>query len=332
MSTTPLLDVQDLRVSFRNEDSRVHAVTGSTFQVNPGECVALLGESGSGKSVTAQAIMGILPRESASVDGGSIHFKGSDLLNASEKARVAVRGDEIAMIFQDALSALNPVHKVGTQITEVYRRRRRVSRQEARRKALELMDLVKIPAASRRVDDFPHQLSGGMRQRVMIATSLALDPDLLIADEPTTALDVTVQAEIMELLDEIRRERQMAMILITHDLGVVSDTADRVCVMYAGSIVESGMTRTVFGSPGHPYTDGLLRSIPRMAPPTGLQFSIPGSPPRLDRLPTGCPFRSRCPIAESQCETVFPPNVELTPGHRARCHLAGTTVTTWESR
>lgn len=329
---TPLLAVEDLRVSFRTREGTVPVLNGVSFEIERGEVVALLGESGSGKSVTAQAIMGILPRATGRVDAGVVRLDGTDVLTLPEQQRVQIRGERVAMVFQDALSALNPVYRVGDQITEVYRRRHRVSRKQARAKALELMDLVRIPDAARRVNDFPHQFSGGMRQRIMIATALVLEPEVLIADEPTTALDVTVQAEIMELLDEIRRERNMSVLLITHDMGVVANTADRVCVMYAGSVVEHGPAKDVFSRPAHPYTEGMLRSIPKMARPTGLQFSIPGAPPRPGLAPSGCPFRDRCPAAVGECAEEQPRLVTVGEGHQAACIFAGQLTNSWEDR
>jgi oligopeptide transport system ATP-binding protein len=318
--TTPVLEVRDLSVTFDTRDGVVHAVNGNSFVLKEGQCLAVLGESGSGKSVTAQAIMGILPAGYANVTEGSITYRGVDLLSLSEVERTKVRGHQIAMIFQDSLSALNPVYKVGKQITEVYARQKGVSRADARKKALELMDLVRIPDAANRINSFPFQFSGGMRQRIMIAMSLALDPDVLIADEPTTALDVTVQAEIMALLQDIRTERNMSMILITHDMGVVAENADDVVVMYAGRCIERGTVAGVYASPRHPYTVGLLRAVPKLEPPTGAQFYIPGAPPTLFTRPDGCPFHPRCPRRQDVCTTVVPPEAELEDGHRTACH------------
>ena len=322
MSDTPLLQVDDLRVVFEGKQP-VHVLNGVSLEVREGECLAVLGESGSGKSVTAQAVMGILPQHLARIDGGRIAYQGADLLTMSAERRVALRGSEIAMVFQDALTALNPVYRIGDQITEVYRLRTGASKRDARKKALELLDQVRIPDAENRIRAFPHQLSGGMRQRVMIAMALALDPRLLIADEPTTALDVTVQAEILELLQEIRRERNMGMILITHDMGVVSQVADRVAVMYAGKVVESGPTERLFRSPAHPYTHALIRSMPSLSTASERQFYIAGTPPILHAEPVGCSFAARCPIAETLCRGVVPDFVEVDAGHSALCHFPG---------
>jgi len=282
----------------------------------------VLGESGSGKSVTAQAIMGILDTPPAFVTRGSVRFHGEELLTAPAERRRAVRAEGVAMIFQDALSALNPVFTVGFQIEEQLRVRRGMSRADARARAVELLDLVRIPAARQRVREYPHQFSGGMRQRAMIAMSLALDPEVLIADEPTTALDVTVQAQIMDLLAEIQRERRMGLVLITHDLGVVAEVADRIAVMYAGRIVEQADALSLFRSPGHPYTAALMRSLPRLdAKGTALE-TIRGLPPSLLDIPPGCPFHPRCPRAEDVCAAHLPPAVGLGPGRTSACHFA----------
>ncbi len=259
-----LLEVRDLQVEFRTRDGIAKAVNGVSYAVDAGETLAVLGESGSGKSVTAQAVMGILDIPPGRITGGEILFQGRDLLKLKEDERRKVRGAEMAMIFQDALSSLNPVLSVGDQLGEMFVVHRGMSRKDARTKAVELMDHVRIPAARERVKDYPHQFSGGMRQRIMIAMALALEPALIIADEPTTALDVTVQAQVMDLLAELQREYHMGLILITHDLGVVADVADRIAVMYAGRIVESAPVHDIYKAPAHPYTRGLLDSIPRL--------------------------------------------------------------------
>ena len=318
-STMPLLDVQDLHVQFATRSGVARAVNGVSFSVQPGRCLAVLGESGSGKSVTAQAIMGIIDEPVGSVTGGRILYRGTDLLALPERERVQVRGAEIALIFQDALSALNSVYPVGRQISEAYRVRNGVSRKDAHKRALELMDLVRIPDAAARVSQYPHQFSGGMRQRIMIAMALALEPKLLIADEPTTALDVTVQAEIMELLAEIRAERNMAMMLITHDLGVVAENADDVVVMYAGRTVERGNVFDVFAAPKHPYTRGLLASMPDIDVVSQDLNAIPGAPPPLTDLPTGCSFHPRCPLATEVCRVQRPELIEL-DSRASACH------------
>ena len=294
-STGPVLEVDDLHVEFRTRSGVVNAVNGISYTVDAGETLAILGESGSGKSVSAQAIMGILDVPPAVITGGGINFQGRDILKMSEEEQRQIRGPGIAMIFQDALSSLNPVYSVGFQIGEMFRAHRGASRKEAKQSAIELMDRVRIPAAARRVNDYPHQFSGGMRQRVMIAMALALDPRILIADEPTTALDVTVQAQVMDLLDDLQRDTGMGLILITHDLGVVNEVADRVGVMYAGKIVETGTVDDVFTRPAHPYTVGLMSSIPQVESKGGRLNPIVGQPPNLSAIPSGCSFHPRCP-------------------------------------
>jgi oligopeptide transport system ATP-binding protein len=317
-----LLEVEDLRVEFRTRDGVAKVINGVTYHVDAGETLAVLGESGSGKSVTAQAIMGILDTPPGFVTGGQVRFHGRDMLAMSTDDRRRIRGEGIAMVFQDALSALNPVFTVGFQIAEQFRIRRGTSRKEAMKRAGEMLDLVKIPNAKERVGAYPHQFSGGMRQRVMIAMSLALDPEVLIADEPTTALDVTVQAQIMDLLAELQRERQMGLILITHDLGVVADVADRIAVMYAGRIVEEANVYDIYAKPAHPYTIGLIESIPRLDEKGQELRTIKGLPPNLMRIPSGCPFHPRCPMREQICVDVVPPLLPL-PGPRASaCHFA----------
>ncbi|WP_405429568.1 ABC transporter ATP-binding protein [Micromonospora sp. NBC_00617] len=325
-SATPegghLLELKDLHVEFRTNEGVAQVINGVSYHLDAGETLAVLGESGSGKSVTAQAIMGILDTPPAFVRSGQILYRGQDLLTASEEQRRQVRGKEIAMIFQDALSALNPVFPVGWQIGETLRQRSGMSRGDARRRAVELMDLVKIPGAAKRIGDYPHQFSGGMRQRVMIAMALALDPKVLIADEPTTALDVTVQAQIMDLLADLRRDLNMAMILITHDLGVVAGVADRIAVMYAGRIVEHADVRSLYKAPAHPYTKGLLESIPRMDVRGQKLSTIRGLPPNLMRIPSGCPFHPRCPYVQQVCLDVVPHDLVLGDGRTSACHFA----------
>jgi oligopeptide/dipeptide ABC transporter ATP-binding protein len=318
-----LLEVDNLYVEFRTRDGVAKAINGVSYHVNAGETLAVLGESGSGKSVTAQAIMGILDTPPGYVTGGQIRFHGRDMLRISNEERRKIRGSGIAMIFQDALSALNPVFTVGFQIGEVLRKRLGMSRGDAKKRAADLLDQVKIPNARQRVGAFPHEFSGGMRQRVMIAMSLALDPEVLIADEPTTALDVTVQAQIMDLLAELRRERQMGLILITHDLGVVADVADRIAVMYAGRIVEQADVYELYRKPCHPYTIGLLDSIPRLDLKGHQLTTIKGLPPNLLRIPSGCPFHPRCPMKqEPVCVTDVPPLHTLSTGRTSACHFA----------
>ncbi|WP_435852401.1 ABC transporter ATP-binding protein [Streptomyces sparsogenes] len=321
-----LLEVRDLRVEFRTRDGVTEAVSGVSYGVDAGRTLAVLGESGSGKSVTAQAVMGILDSPPARVTGGRILFRGRDLLRMSEDERRRVRGARMAMIFQDALSALNPVVSVGAQLAEMYEVHQGLSRRAARARAVELMDRVRIPAAKERAGDYPHQFSGGMRQRIMIAMALALEPDLIIADEPTTALDVTVQAQVMDLLAELRREYDMGLILITHDLGVVADVADTIAVMYAGRIVETAPVRDLYRRPAHPYTRGLLDSVPRLDGGGRELYAIKGLPPGPADLPPGCPFAPRCPRAQDVCRAERPPLYEVTCGdarvrRASACHF-----------
>ncbi|MEV5342495.1 ABC transporter ATP-binding protein [Streptomyces sp. NPDC052676] len=316
-----LLEVRDLHVEFRTREGVARAVNGVTYGVDAGETLAVLGESGSGKSVTAQAVMGILDMPPGRITAGEILFRGRDLLKLKEDERRKVRGAEMAMIFQDALSALNPVLTVGDQLGEMFVVHRGMSKKDARAKAVELMDRVRIPAARERVRQYPHQFSGGMRQRIMIAMAMALEPALIIADEPTTALDVTVQAQVMDLLAELRREYHMGLILITHDLGVVADVADRIAVMYAGRIVESAPVHDLYKAPAHPYTRGLLDSIPRLDQKGHELYAIKGLPPNLLDIPPGCPFHPRCPMARDVCRTDVPPLYEVDGDRGSACHF-----------
>ncbi|APU44586.1 methionine ABC transporter ATP-binding protein [Streptomyces sp. TN58] len=327
-SGAPLLEVDNLQVEFKTRDGVAKAVNGVSYSVRAGETLAVLGESGSGKSVTAQAIMGILDSPPGRVSGGEVRFHGKDILKMSDEERRKLRGDKMAMIFQDALSSLNPVYSVGDQLGEMFRVHRGMSKKDAKVKAVELMDRVKIPAAKARVGDYPHQFSGGMRQRIMIAMALALEPDLIIADEPTTALDVTVQAQVMDLLAELQREMNMGLILITHDLGVVADVADKIAVMYAGRIVETAPVHEIYKSPAHPYTRGLLDSIPRLDQKGQELYAIKGLPPNLLRIPSGCAFSPRCPKAQDICRTEIPVLHPVTaqdgtelPGRGSACHF-----------
>ncbi|MFW6597194.1 ABC transporter ATP-binding protein [Propionibacteriaceae bacterium Y2011] len=318
-----LLHVEDLQVEFRTTDGVAKAINGVSFDLHEGETLAILGESGSGKSVTAQAVMGILDSPPGFVTGGRVEYCGTDLLTLREKKLREVRGPEISMIFQDALSALNPVFPVGWQISEMFRQHRGLNRSDARERTIRLMERVQIPGAAQRVDAYPHQFSGGMRQRIMIAMAIALDPAVLIADEPTTALDVTVQAQIMKLLKELQEERQMGLILITHDLGVVADVADRIAVMYAGRIVEQAGVLDAYGSPAHPYTKGLLESIPRVDQKGQQLAAIGGLPPNLLHIPPGCPFNPRCRYAVDICREGPPPPLRTLGGERlVACHRA----------
>ncbi|MFJ6885580.1 ABC transporter ATP-binding protein [Streptomyces californicus] len=316
-----LLEVRDLHVEFHTREGVAKAVNGVNYSVAEGETLAVLGESGSGKSVTAQAIMGILDMPPGKIAGGEILFKDQDLLKLKPEERRRIRGQEMAMIFQDALSSLNPVLTVGQQLGEMFVVHRGMSRKDAKAKSVELMDRVRIPAAKERVNQYPHQFSGGMRQRIMIAMAMALEPSLIIADEPTTALDVTVQAQVMDLLAELQREYNMGLILITHDLGVVADVADKIAVMYAGRIVETAPVHEIYKAPAHPYTKGLLRSIPRLDQKCRELYAIKGLPPNLTRIPPGCAFNPRCPIARDVCRTDVPPLYEVDAGRRSACHF-----------
>ncbi len=318
-----LLEVEDLKVHFSTEDGVVRAVDGVSFELERGSVLGIVGESGSGKSVTAMTILGLTRGVNARFEG-SILYKGQDLLNMSEAQLRRFRGNEIAMIFQDPMTSLNPVYKVGAQICEAIRTHEDVSQRTARLRSVQLLRQVGIPHPEERVDDYPHQFSGGMRQRAMIAMSLANNPDVLIADEPTTALDVTIQAQIIELIDKLKDDFNSAVILITHDLGVVADIADDIAVMYAGRIVEHATKRQVFYDPMMPYTWGLLGSIPRLDRPKPERLhSIAGAPPSLINLPQGCKFRPRCPHAFEKC-TEEPPlenRVGDSPPHLDRCWL-----------
>ena len=319
----PLLDVRDLRTHFFTREGVVRAVDGVSFSVDAGKTLGIVGESGCGKSVTALSIMGLIPRPPARIVEGSVNFDGRDLTKFSERQLEDVRGRQIAMIFQDPMTSLNPTLRIRTQITEVLDRHFGYSKDEARARAVELLEEVQIPRAAARLDDYPHRFSGGMRQRVMIAIALACNPKLLIADEPTTALDVTVQAEILDLLEELRREHEMGMIIITHDMGVVAETADEVAVMYAGQIVEQAETQDLFDRAEHPYTEALLGALPQLEGEDirhGRLRSIPGRPPDLIAPPPGCRFAPRCPYANLQdgCAEHVPELRQIRPGHLVR--------------
>jgi oligopeptide transport system ATP-binding protein len=319
-NTAPLLQVQDLGVDFRTREGLAHAVNGVSFTLQAGKTLAILGESGCGKSVTAQAIMGILDSPPAEIVGGKVLLSGVDLLTLNEDTRRKVRANRIGMVFQDALSALNPVFSVGWQLSELFRKHRGYSRQQAKKEAIQLLDMVGIPSAAARVDDHPHQFSGGMRQRVMIAMALALRPHVLIADEPTTALDVTVQAQIMKLLADLQQELNMGLILITHDIGVVADVADEICVMYAGRAAERADVYSIYDKPAHPYTKALLESIPRVDLKGQDLATIKGLPPTLTQLPSGCAFHPRCSFAKDRCRVDTPPLYEVGGGRQSACH------------
>ena len=315
----PLLAVEGLRIELPSRGTVTVAADDVSYEVAANETLAVVGESGSGKSMAVRAIMGILP-PTARLTAGAVRFRGVDLLTLPERERRKIRGAEIGMVSQNALSALNPVLTIGRQLAELFEVHRGLSRPSARKRAIEMLDLVKIPAARDRVDDYPHQFSGGMRQRAVIAMALALDPDLVIADEPTTALDVTVQAQIMRLFAELKQERRLGLLLITHDMGVVADIADRVAVMYAGKTVEDASALEIYGRPAHPYTKALLRSIPQSAAKGSRLAAIRGAPPDLARVPPGCPFHPRCDYARDRCRGDVPPAYAVADGHTSRCH------------
>jgi len=319
VSPDPLLSVSHLTTVFDTPDGSVRAVDDVSFEIRAGETVGLVGESGSGKSVTALSIMRLV-QPPGRIAAGSLSFKGRDLLTLDERTMRTVRGADITLIFQEPMTALNPVFRVGDQIAETLRVHGRASRREARTAAVDLLRAVRIPDAASRVNDYPHQLSGGMRQRVLIAMSLACQPSLVIADEPTTALDVTIQAEILDLLREMKSALHLSLLLITHDLGVIAETADRVAVMYAGRIVETGPVRAIFREPAHPYTRGLLASMPGGRPGRRL-LAIDGSVPLLGALPPGCAFNPRCPDRFEPCTAAPPPDYVVGPERAAKCYL-----------
>jgi peptide/nickel transport system ATP-binding protein/oligopeptide transport system ATP-binding protein len=317
----PLLAVEDLKTWFHTDEGTAKAVDGVSFEVRPRETLGIVGESGCGKSVTSLSILRLIPEPPGDIAGGRILFRGLDLLALSEKEMRKIRGNEIAMIFQEPMTSLNPVYTVGDQIGEVLRLHRDLSKDEARERSVEMLRRVRIPDPEQRVDEYPHQLSGGQRQRVMIAMALACDPALLIADEPTTALDVTVQAQILALLNQLQDEYGMSIMLITHDLGVIAETAHRVVVMYAGVVAEVGTAEQVFGGPNHPYTEGLKAAIPKLGERIERLHTIPGSVPSPYEEIVGCPFQNRCPYVMDRCRREFPALYSLGPGHEARCFL-----------
>jgi len=320
MSET-LLELKGLAVDFATDDGTVHAVDGIDLALARGRTLGLVGESGCGKSVTSLAIMGLLPPENSTV-GGKVVFEGRDLLTIDARGMRDLRGARLAMIFQEPMTSLNPAYTIGDQIVEAIQRHQGLDAAAARARAIEMLKLVRIPSPEKRIDDYPHKLSGGMRQRAMIAMALACGPQLLIADEPTTALDVTIQAQILDLMRRLRRDTGTAIILITHDLGVVAEMADDVAVMYAGQIVERAAVRDLFARPEHPYTVGLLGSIPRLDEKRERLPSIEGRVPDMSRPPPGCRFAARCPFVEPECREMAPALVEVAPGHLSRCRRA----------
>ncbi len=321
-SASPLLEVRDLVAGFRIGGRLVKAVDGVSLKLHPGRTLGLVGESGSGKSVTSLAIMGLLPTPPSEVTGAQMRYGDVDLLSLDAEERRRYRGRELAMIFQEPMTSLNPVYTVGEQIIEALRTHFPISHAEARKRAIAVLDLVRIPSPETRVDSFPHEMSGGMRQRAMIAMALACEPKLLIADEPTTALDVTIQAQILELLGDMQKRTGTAILLITHDLGVIAEVADDVAVMYAGKIVETSSVENLFADPQHPYTIGLLGSIPRLEEDRIRLATIEGTVPNPAALPVGCRFHPRCPFANDRCRAEQPPLIEISSGHEVACWRA----------
>ncbi len=324
-----LLEVVDLETQFSTADGIARAVDGVSFTIDAGETLGIVGESGCGKSVTALSILRLVPSPVGRIAAGEIRYRGTNLLSLPDAEMRKIRGNEIAMIFQEPMTSLNPVFTIGDQIGESIRLHQKTGRKETRERAIEMLRLVEIPEPARRVDEYPHQLSGGMRQRVMIAMALSCNPKLLIADEPTTALDVTIQAQILDLLVGLQDRIGMALLLITHDLGVVAEQADRVAIFYAGRIVELASVVEIFTRPLHPYTRGLLDSLPKVGAPRGTRLhAIPGAPPPLTELPGGCSFRDRCPMAVADCARIDPRLEEKLPGHGVACIRAGESAQT----
>ncbi|MGM0213750.1 ABC transporter ATP-binding protein [Enterococcus sp. AZ109] len=326
-----LLRVDQLTVQFKTYNGTVTAIDNLDLQLNTNETLGIVGESGSGKSVTSLSIMGLLDEDTSSVTGHAF-FKGKDLINMPEKEKQHYRGNQLAMIFQEPMTSLNPLHKCGKQIMESVLIHEKISKEEAKAKAIDLLQLVGIPAPEQRFNEYPHQMSGGMRQRIMIAMALACDPQLLIADEPTTALDVTIQAQILELLKDLKEKLKMGIIMITHDLGVVSEVCDRVVVMYTGKIVEQGSIRDILDEPMHPYTEGLIAAIPKMQEQKEPLNSIDGVVPRLDDMPKGCSFHPRCPYAMDICKEKRPALSEAAEGRKVRCFKYSSAVEAEVSR
>lgn len=320
---TPILDVKRLKTYFYLDDEQVaKAVDDVSFAIRPGESVSIVGESGSGKSMTANSIMGLIGKP-GKIIGGSIELNGQDVTSLSEKQMTTIRGKEMAMIFQEPMTALNPVYTVGNQIMEMLRKHKKMNKKLAREQAIHLLEVVGISRPDQIIDEYPHRLSGGMRQRVMIAIAISCQPKLLIADEPTTALDVTIQAQILALLEDMRKKMDMSILMITHDLGVVSDYADRVIVMYGGQVVEQSETKELLRNTKHPYTQGLLDSMPDLSTNVERLKTIPGTVPAATEFPEGCRFASRCPSVMGKCISTNPELVEVSVGHHVRCHLYG---------
>ncbi|MGF9887319.1 ABC transporter ATP-binding protein [Priestia megaterium] len=316
-----MIQIKNLHVQFSTYGGLVQAVRGVSFDLHKGETLAIVGESGCGKSVTSQSIMRLIPTPPGRITSGSILFKGQDLTKLSEKKMRDIRGADISMIFQDPMTALNPTLRVGEQIAENIMQHENISKEKAKEKAFEMLELVGIPNPKERLKQYPHEFSGGMRQRIVIAMALVCNPEVLIADEPTTALDVTIQAQILELFKDIQQKTDVSIVLITHDLGVVAQVADRVAVMYAGKIVEIGTRRDIFYTPQHPYTKGLLRSVPRLDLYESELVPIAGSPPDLFAPPSGCSFAPRCPYVMEVCDRMYPASTKLKESHQVHCWL-----------
>jgi len=318
---TALLEVADLRTEFMTDRGVIRAVDGVSLSVRQGETLGIVGESGCGKSITSLSIMQLLPKRIGRVASGEVRFQGKDMLKLSGREIRKIRGNRMAMIFQEPMTSLNPVFKIGKQISESARYHLKLGKREAWKRSVDMLRKVGIPRPEKIADQYPHQLSGGMRQRVMIAMAMVCNPQLLIADEPTTALDVTIQAQILDLMRELQQTENMAIVMITHDLGVVAEMCDRVMVMYAGQVVEETDVKTLFSDPKHPYTRGLLASLPQLAGDQDRLSSIPGQVPNPAQMPVGCRFAPRCPVREERCERVQPELLETGPGHRCRCLL-----------
>ncbi|OEH91398.1 ABC transporter ATP-binding protein [Bacillus solimangrovi] len=321
MSKSPVLDVQGLRTTFFTDDGEVPAVDNVDFHINEGEILGIVGESGCGKSVTSLSVMGLVPSPPGKIVGGKILFKDEDLTKVSEKRMREIRGNEIAMIFQEPMTSLNPVFTIGNQLIEAIRLHNKWDKKKARARAIEMLKLVGLPRAEELIDDYPHQLSGGMRQRVMIAMAMVCDPKVLIADEPTTALDVTIQAQILQLMKNLNKELNTAVMMITHDLGVVAEVCQRIVVMYSGKVVEEADVRTIFKDPKHPYTVGLIKSVPDMRTKVDRLYSIPGNVPKPGSIKQGCRFAARCEHAFDRCYNETPDLYQVDEGHRVRCFL-----------
>lgn len=319
MSEEKILSVHNLKIRFNTEDEPVQTVSGISFSLDKGKTLGIVGESGCGKSVTSLSIMRLIPNPPGEIEDGEILYKGKNLVALPEKEMRKIRGNDIAMIFQEPMTSLNPVYTIGNQICEVLEGHKRLSKKQAVKQAVEMLKLVGIPEPEQRVKEYPHQLSGGMRQRVMIAIALACDPELLIADEPTTALDVTIQAQILDLIKDMKQQRGMSIIFITHDLGVVSEVADDVMVMYAGEIVEKTSAAEIFAKPLHPYTEGLIKSVPDVYQDVEELEAIPGILPHYSEMPKGCRFSTRCSYAKEICKEMKPELEEVSEGHQVRC-------------